>query len=310
MVATNPVASDRSTGARPRRRRTMGAIPRAVWIPVLLLVGLSAWGAPYYLAPPAVRVRHELHDLLRPSGSVGQTAGLLTLAGFLFLWLYPLRKKLGPRRGLGSVPRWLDVHIVVGLTVSLFGAVHASWKFDGLIGLGWWAMFVVVLSGIVGRYVFVRIPRGRTGLEMGAEEVAQQRRQLLVELAGITGLEQSLVESELAADPVRGRGSGVVSGLVQMLRDDLHRRRAVRRLRRRCRELAGEGTEIDESALDRVAELARRQMALSQQARLLDRTQKIFRYWHVFHRPVALTALLAVLVHVVVVVMVGATWFY
>lgn len=292
------------------RRRATGAISPAVVVPFAVLLGLTAWGASYYFAPVDIRVRHELHSLLRPSGAVGQITGILTFLGFVFLWLYPLRKKLGARRGLGGIPRWLEVHIVVGLSISLLGAVHAGWRFDGLIGLGWWAMFVVALSGVVGRYVYVRIPRQRNGMEMGVESMAEKRRELLVELAGITGLAPELVESELSADPLKGRSLSIVGGLFQMVRDDLVRRRAVRRLRTRCAALSAEGAEIDESALDRVAELARRQMALSQQARLLGRTQTIFRYWHIFHRPVAMTAFLAVTVHVVVVVLVGATWFY
>jgi hypothetical protein len=292
-----------------RRKRGVGSISAWVWLPVGLLIGLSIWGSGYYFASPQDRVRHPLHHLLRPSGLVGQTAGILTFLGFLFLWLYPLRKRIGARRGFGPLPKWLDVHIVVGLTICLFGAVHSAWRFDGIIGLGWWAMFVVALSGVVGRYVYVHIPRGRNGLELSAEELAQQRRQLLMELAGITGLQEELVASELAADPPRA-GLSVIGGLVQMIRDDFSRRLAVRRLRRRCKELVAEGADFDPHALDRIADLARHQMSLAQQARLLDRTQSIFRYWHVFHRPVALTALLAVVVHVVVVVVLGSTWFY
>jgi hypothetical protein len=51
-------------------------------------------------------------------------------------------------------------------------------------------------------------------------------------------------------------------------------------------------------------------MALTQQARILESTRRVFRFWHVAHRPFALVALLAVLVHVGVVVAMGATWFW
>jgi hypothetical protein len=42
----------------------------------------------------------------------------------------------------------------------------------------------------------------------------------------------------------------------------------------------------------------------------LGHTQRVLRLWHVAHRPVAITAFLAVATHVVVVVLFGATWFY
>jgi hypothetical protein len=42
---------------------------------------------------------------------------------------------------------------------------------------------------------------------------------------------------------------------------------------------------------------------------MLDATHKVFRWWHVAHRPFAITALVAVVIHVAVVVWLGATWF-
>jgi hypothetical protein len=59
-----------------------------------------------------------------------------------------------------------------------------------------------------------------------------------------------------------------------------------------------------------VVRLGSREMALTQQARLLGATREIFRFWHVAHRPFALAALVAVMVHVGVVVAMGATWFW
>jgi len=51
------------------------------------------------------------------------------------------------------------------------------------------------------------------------------------------------------------------------------------------------------------------ELALVQQSRMLGATQNILRFWHVAHRPLAITALVAVVIHVVVVVSLGATWF-
>jgi hypothetical protein len=46
-------------------------------------------------------------------------------------------------------------------------------------------------------------------------------------------------------------------------------------------------------------------MKFSQQMRALEATRRVFAWWHVAHRPFALTALFAILVHVVVAVWVG-----
>jgi hypothetical protein len=276
----------------------------------LFLAGITIVGAPYYLAPLAQRVRHPLHAWLRPSGYVGQSAGILLFLGFLFLWLYPLRKRARWMSFSGSVGKWLDVHIVVGLTLPILGAVHASWRFNGLIGLGYLAMLIVVASGIIGRYIYSRIPRSRKGVALGLDEATKQRMQLLVELANVTGLERDVVSSVLAASPVPTRGLGLGGTLMQMVRDDFSRRKSAREIVRRWKDLGPDRPPLDRQALRNLLRTARRQMALSQQARLLDATQSLFRFWHVAHLPVAITAAIAVTIHVVVAILFGATWFY
>jgi hypothetical protein len=286
-----------------------GRVSAWVVVPWLVLLGVTVFGADYYFADLGTRVRHARADWFKPSGLIGQTAGLLTFAGFLFLWLYPMRKKLGPAASwLGRVPAWLDVHIVVGLTLPILGAVHAGWRFDGIIGVGYWAMLIVALSGVVGRYVYVHIPRNRSGLELDAEDLAQQRRQLLIQLTEVTGLESEVVQSTLAAEPVSDARLGLLPSLWRMVKDDWRRRRAGHELRKKWEAI--EGAEVDPRKLREVVRLARRQMALSQQARLLGQSQRVFRHWHTFHRPFAMTALLAVTIHVVVVVWTGVTWLY
>ena len=109
----------------------------------------------------------------------------------------------------------------------------------------------------------------------------------------------------MQTDPAPYEEMGILRTLWHMARDDMARRRAERELRRRWSSAA-----IDRTTLHRAMELASREMALTQQSRMLGATQRIFRYWHVAHRPFALTALLAVLIHVAVVVAVGMTWFW
>ena len=122
----------------------------------------------------AERVRSPLHPWLRPSGVIGQSAGILALAIFLFLWLYPLRKKVKALAWTGSVGRWLDVHVMAALTLPLLLAIHAAWRFDGVIGLGYTAILLVCASGVIGRYLYSHIPRARSGVELSRDEVAAQ----------------------------------------------------------------------------------------------------------------------------------------
>jgi len=270
----------------------------------LLVLLVAAF--PYYTAPLARRVRDPWHAWLRPSGAIGQSLGLAALGLFLFLWLYPLRKRLGRAKALGSLPRWLDVHIVAGLLVPFVAAMHAGWRFEGLIGLGYASMFVVCLSGFVGRYLYVHIPRSRSGVALTLEEVALERRQLLHDVASATGIPVPEIERRLALERPEGPSLNPAKVVLGMLRDDLRRRRAVRRLARDLR--ARGGATLSRRSAREVMRLARSEMALAQQAAMLDGIHRLFRWWHAAHKPFAITALIAVLLHVGVAIAMGQTW--
>ncbi len=298
--------------ARPSltsRREVPGHARRSLFLVVALLVGICVVGFPYYTLPVAERVRSPMHSWLRPSGYIGQSAGLVAIVIFLFLWLYPIRKRARWLAWTGSVARWLDVHVLAALVLPLLVAIHAAWRFEGLIGLGFWSMMVVWASGIVGRYLYARIPRSKAGIELTLEEIATRRQTLLEEIARSTGLDAQLIEQALTPDRAPPR-PGIWGTLARLVSDDLARRHAGRRLRHLFQSGGSRRRKQDRVVLTRVLRLARREMALTQQTRMLDATQAVFRFWHVLHRPVAIAALAAVVVHVAVVIALGATWLW
>lgn len=328
MTPTNALRAERkSLAAVPEsptpepslRRRSSGAVgeaarPRSLrWPIALIMIALAAVnvaGASYYMLPMTERVRSPLHAWLRPSGYIGQSAGIASVVIFVFLWLYPLRKKFKWLSFTGAVARWLDVHVVVALALPLLLAIHAAWRFGGVIGLGFDAMMIVCASGVVGRYLYVRIPRTRSGVELTREEAQTQRQALLSRIAQRSGLPLEKVEEVLSVPTSHGENFGLVRSLWAMVENDFARWRMARALRRRWRALGVGGKPIAKTTLDEIVRLAQREMALEQQSRLLDATQRVFRFWHVAHRPIAITALIAVIIHVAVVVALGATWFW
>jgi hypothetical protein len=259
---------------------------------------------PYYLMTRAERLRSADHALLKPSAGLGLAFGVAGLTFFLFMWLYPIRRSVPWLAWTGSIGTWLRVHIVAGLVLPITVAVHAGWRFEGLIGLGYLSMLVVCASGVMGRYLYVRIPRDRSGLELSLDQVNGERRTLLTRIAAITGLDPRDVERALEIDPRPYAGLDPLRTLMRMVRDDLTRRRVLRHLRR-VWATAGVARPLDPQGLRETLRLARREMSLHQQLRMLDATQRLFGYWHVAHRPFAVTALLAILIHVAVAVMIG-----
>jgi hypothetical protein len=289
-------------------RSALPFVPRAIFLCLVPAAVVAVMGLPYYLLPLSERLLSPLHAWFKPAGYVGQSAGFVALALFLFLWLYPIRKKFRFLSFTGSVPRWLDVHIVAGILVPPVGAIHAAWRFEGLIGLGYGAMLVVAMSGVVGRYLYLHIPRSRDGLELSREGTAGERRRIVGEIIASTGLSSDTILRLLDPSPGPRRGEGIVKLLGRMIADDLARRRAIRDLLREWKCALRAGPAPNRKRLREVGRLARREMGLAQQIRMLEGTNRVFRFWHAAHRPFAVTAFLAVIVHVAVVVVLGTTW--
>ncbi len=286
----------------PRQSRWAG-LPLTLLLSALTMINLA--GASYYLAPSTMRPRHPWHAFLKPSGAVGQTAGILAFVIFVFLWLYPLRKKWRALAFSGAIGRWLDVHVTSALGLPMLLTIHAAWRADGVIGLGFVAMMVVCASGVVGRYLYVRIPRARSGVELTREEVAAERDVLLQAIS--TSIGEPVEEVVRAITPAdRPPATTPLDVLERLILDDVRRFRRVRELTARWAAKPG----VDRQAISRVVKLASREMALVDQSNMLEATQRVFRYWHIAHMPFAVTALLAVTVHVIVVVVMGATWFW
>jgi len=161
-------------------------------------------------------------------------------------------------------------------------------------------------SGMLGSATGILI----LGVLCVAQSLGAQRQAMLEEIAARSGLELVAIEAALAADPSPTRGLGLWPTFRRMIADDLRRRQAAKALRREIQRRRPLQRRSDMNALREVVRLASREMALLQQARMLGATHNILRFWHVAHRPLAITALAAVIIHVAVVVSLGATWFW
>jgi len=275
------------------------------WLFLAAPVAVTVRYIGYYMLDRGGRVRDPLHYLLDPGRPVGLAFGLVGLALFVFMWLYPMRKRVKALRALGRLGTWLHVHVLAGIVLPLLVAVHAAWRFNGLIGLGYAAMMLVILSGVVGRYLYARIPRHRNGIELSRDEVSNERRALLTRIAAEAGLDPNEVERALSLGPLRSTKPGPIQALALMVADDFARRRALRDIRRRWAAPRPGAPAPDPEKLRGILKLAQRQIALEQQVRMLEATHRIFGWWHVAHLPVAVTAVLAVMIHVVVAILIG-----
>ena len=72
--------------------------------------------------------------------------------------LYSLRKLRTDARW-GSMSAWLKFHMITGLVGPYMVLLHTAMRFSGLAGLAMLLTVIVVASGLVGRYIYTRVPR-------------------------------------------------------------------------------------------------------------------------------------------------------
>ncbi len=264
----------------------------AIYAAVFLFFG----GRSYYGTALKVRGYAPEHGLLRPSGHAGIFFGIVGLALICVTLIYAIRKKFRPKGG--NLKIWLEVHIFCGIVGPALITLHTSFKFNGLISVAYWSMVVVVLSGFVGRYLFVRIPKTLRGVELSAADLEARVAEIreLLGSAGLSPQELARLEGRDASGRERAR-PGLVAGL---LFGDLRGWFRSRRLARRLHE-AGAEPELVHETIGLVSE----RESLQRRIALLGRTKKLFDLWHVLHKPLVYVMLAIAALHVFVAVYFG-----
>jgi hypothetical protein len=261
-------------------------------ITVAVLIGLGGWA--YYTTPIGVRGYTAAHKLLRPSGAWGQSFGLIGVALILVPFVYMLRKKI--RNGPGTLKTWLEVHLFCGIVGPVFITYHTAFKFNGIVSAAYWSMAVVMLSGFVGRHLYVRIPRSLRGMELSRAELDQQATALhdeLVARPGAASLLSRIATLERAAAPAALTWSGLLFGEIG--------------LRRKIGAFADEvrHTRLPADQERDLIRLTTARALLLRQIAYLQRTKQAFNLWHVFHLPLVYLLLVIVAGHVTLALYMG-----
>lgn len=270
----------------------IASIVVAVWI--LMPLG----GGEYYTTPLAVRGYSPTHRLLRPSGPVGQTLGVVGGLLMLMPFVYMMRKRIPGLRSAGSLKTWLEIHLFCGIFGPVLVTFHTSFKFNGIVSAAYWSMVAVVVSGFAGRYLYLRIPRSIRGAELPHAELNAKAAALREELARASSPEvfNRLRQFEDAVVP----HSGADLTLVDLLFGELALGRRVRAL---DRELSR--SSLSENLRAEVVALTVERAILLRRIAYLHRTKRLFELWHVFHLPLVYLQLVIVVAHVGVTLYLG-----
>ena len=126
-----------------------------------------------------------------PGSDTGYWIGVGGGIAMLLLFLYPLRKHLAFARNWGRLRIWFALHMALGIVGPLLIILHSTLRLGSLnAAVAFASMVLVASSGVVGRYLYVRIHHGLYG-----------RRASLGELRREAGFDSDRMRSRLAFAP-------------------------------------------------------------------------------------------------------------
>ncbi len=256
------------------------------------VAAVLAFSIGYYTTATAARLTHPLHEIMRPGATGGLWLGITGTILMLAMLTYTVRKLLLRWSFLGSPAHWLHFHIICGVMGPIFILLHTSFQWpDGLIGIGFWCMVLVALSGTFGRYVYGHFPRTAAGRSEDLEEAREALVQLRADVVA-------------ACPQASGESIATAIGLARDLDRKAHSIRewiALDLEVRRRRDLipthlarAGLPAQAQQDVGARLTE----QLLAKRNLEAWSITAKLFQWWHLFHEPLAKAMYVIITLHI------------
>ncbi len=285
-----------------------------LYISFFLVVGILSValliinGFSYYSLPIEERVFSSQHNYLKPSGLLGHGLGIIgSLMMIIGVLTYMIRKRFRIFFHWGYLKYWLEFHIFLCTMGPLFVLFHTAFKFGGIVAISFWSMVVVVLSGFVGRFIYVQIPRTIQGRELDIEELNNAEEELSARLLNEFKIGEELIK-KINADslPDRYKNLSLLQSVSLFIKNFFTSKKTSNELKRILISYPG----VEKKKINEILKIARAKILLSRKIGMLRTMQKLFNYWHIFHLPFALSMFIIMIIHVVVTIAFGYKWIF
>lgn len=270
-----------------------------------VLVLLAINGYQYYSTPIEERFFDPSHAALKPSGAWGHGFGIIgTLMMIFGVAIYMIRKRSRKLFTFGYLKHWLEFHIFLCTVGPILVLYHTAFKFGGIVSVSFWSMVLVVLSGIVGRFIYIQIPRTIQGKEIDINDLASMREDLIekMKLEMLFDIRQIKELDELAS-PERYKSLNILDTLLLYFKDFFQVRSFLSKLKKNMAKAGFSKIKKKE-----IINKAQAEIILSRRLGMLRTMQNLFRYWHVAHLPFAIAMFVIMIIHVIVTITFGYKW--
>jgi len=274
-------------------------------IVLIALMVIINKGYQYYNVSLEERFFHPDHTTLKPSGLLGHGMGIIgSVFMILGVSLYMIRKRYRMFSRVGILKHWLEFHIFLCTLGPILVLFHTAFKFGGIVAISFWSMVAVFLSGIIGRFIYIQIPRTIEGRELSLGEVRNMKGDISQKLNDSFGLDEA--SRNVIADSIKAKTefsqSNAFVRFIKRIADD---RRSLRRVKTVLK-----SNKLPKSQRAAILDLVKNEISLNRRIERLQVMQNLFKYWHVAHLPFALVMLVIMVIHVAVTIVFGYKWIF
>jgi len=262
-------------------------------------------GLAYYQTPLEERFFRPDHESLKPSGVMGHGLGIIgSLAILIGVVMYIVRKRSRSMGRMGLLKHWLEFHIFLCTVGPIMVLFHTTFKFDGIVSVSFWSMVAVVLSGVIGRFIYIQIPRTIEGREMNLSEVRDLKTNISSFLDKYTQLDEASHQLIMEATKIR---VGIYEGnaMKRYFKKSAEDRQTISKVKTVLRT-----TQLSRKDYKEIITLVKHEISLNRKIDRLITMQNMLKYWHVAHLPFALVMLIIMIIHVAITLTFGYRWIF
>src|SRR6202011_2127990 len=116
---------------------------------------------------------------MSPKSGLGYAIGIVGGVLILSQLLYAVRKRVRSLSFLGSVPKWFQTHMVLGIVGPVCILLHCGFSLGATnSNIALFSMLTVAGSGIFGRYFYAKIHHGLYGRKATLSELQERAQEL------------------------------------------------------------------------------------------------------------------------------------
>jgi len=274
-------------------------------IVIAVVILLIYHGTSYYNTSLEERFYHQDYQSLKPSGGWGHGFGIIgSLCMIIGVSSYMLRKRIRVMSRWGLVKHWLEFHIFLCTLGPILVLAHTSLKFGGLVAISFWSMVAVFASGVIGRFIYIQIPRTIEGRELSLTEVGA----LKSDIGTILKNDYSLNEESynIITDSIREKTEFIQQNIIiRFIKKYFRDKQSIRKLKSVLKQ-----NKLSRPESKKILQLLKNEINLNRKIARLTTMQNLFKYWHVAHLPFAFIMLIIMIIHVVVTIVFGYKWIF